>query len=278
MKILVTNDDGYKAPGLQVLVDLLRPLGDLVVVAPKYHQSGMSMAVSMGMKPIAVKQLTDDPRESWWYVDATPSSCVKWALDEIYTDCKPDLLLSGINHGANTASAALYSGTLGAAREAALAGVPAIGVSLDDMSFNADFTPVKELFIPILEKLLENYSTRYGAFYNINFPNLPVGEIKGVKACHQGIQHWLKEFRPYDDGIFRRLGINPLDMGITYMPRREEGESVYMMAGDLVGDEMNTPGADHLELQDGYVSISVHNIDSTDYNELYRLAKIDFGL
>ena len=278
MKILLTNDDGYRAPGLQILVDLMRPLGDLTVVAPKYHQSGMSMAISMGMKPIAVKQLSDAPRESWWYVDGTPASCVKYALDEIYRDSPPDICISGINHGANTASAALYSGTLGGAREAALAGVPAVGVSLDDMSFTADFTVVKELFIPVLQQLMGACSKRFGVYYNINFPNLPASAIKGVSICHQGILHWVREFQPYDYGMFRRLGISPTDMGITYMPKAEEGETVYMMAGVVSDDDRNTGNADHRELEKGYVSISAHTIDSTDYQELECLSKIDFKL
>ncbi|MCQ2174580.1 MAG: 5'/3'-nucleotidase SurE [Bacteroidales bacterium] len=278
MKILLTNDDGYRAPGLQILVDLMRPLGDLTVVAPKYHQSGMSMAISMGMKPIAVKQLSDDPHERWWYVDGTPASCVKYALDELFPDGLPDVCISGINHGANTASAALYSGTLGGAREAALASVPALGVSLDDMSFTADFTVVKEMFLPIFRKLMDNYSGRFGVYYNVNFPNLPASGIKGVSICHQGILHWVKEFQPYDHGMFHRLGISPVDMGITNMPRVEDGEKVYMMAGRISDDDRNTGNADHRQLEKGFISISAHNIDSSDYREIEELSKIDFGI
>lgn len=278
MKILLTNDDGYRAPGLQVLVDLLRPLGDLTIVAPKYHQSGMSMAVSMGMKPIAVKHISDNPHESWWYVDATPASCVKWAVDEIFTETLPDVLVSGINHGANTASAELYSGTLGAAKEAALAGIPAIGVSLDDMSFNCDFSVVKELFVPLFRKLMDNYCRRFGVFYNVNFPAVPASKIEGVSICHQGIQRWIREFTPYDDSIFRRLGISPLDMGLTYMPKAEEGEKVYMMVGDLIDDPHNFEPADHHELAKNRITISAHSLDSTDYAELERLSKIEFEL
>lgn len=276
MNILVTNDDGYRAPGLQVLVDLLRPLGKLTVVAPKYHQSGMSMAVSLGFKPVAIKQISDTPEESWWYVDATPASCVKWALDELYPqDTPPDLVVSGINHGANTASAALYSGTLGACKEAALAGVPAVGVSLDNLSINADFTPVKEGLIDLLKKLKDNYSSRFGAYYNINFPDIPYSQVKGVKLCHQGIEHWEKEFRPYDERMFHMMGINPADLGVTSFPRVEEGEKVYMMAGDLVDDANNVEPSDHHYVTKGYITVTAHNIDTTDYCDLERLSSLN---
>lgn len=278
MKILVTNDDGYNYKGLQVLVEMLRPWGDLVVIGPKYHQSGMSMAVSMGMKPIAVKKLREEPGAEWWYLDATPSSCVKWALDEVYTDGLPDLIVSGINHGANTASAALYSGTLGAAQEGALAGVLSVGVSLDSFDRDADFSVVREHFLSILKGIMDNRSEKFGIYYNVNFPNLPLELIKGVKFARQGTQHWIKEFRPYDYGFFERNGLKPSDLGVAGFPEVEEGEKVYMMVGDLVGDPRNDAFCDNILLEQGYVTITVHNIDSTDYQELSRLSQCGITL
>lgn len=274
MRILVSNDDGYDSKGLQSLVNILRPFGELVVIGPKYHQSGMSMAVSMGLKPIAVKKFCEKPGEEWWYVDATPSSCVKWGLDEVFTDCPPDLVVSGINHGANTASAALYSGTLGAAQEGALAGVTSIGVSLDSFERDADFSTVEKLFPAILQRILDTRSDRFGVYYNVNFPLLPPERIKGIKPARQGIEHWIKEFRPYDKGVFKRLGITPAQMGIAGFPKVEEGEDVYMMVGDLVGDERNDGSCDNVLLDEGWITVSVHNIDSTDYTELERLKTI----
>ena len=131
MEILLTNDDGYKARGLKELVEMMRPYGKLTIVAPKFHQSGMSMAVGLGYKPIAVKELEVSAGQRWWYVDDTPASCVKFALDNIYTDSRPDVIVSGINHGSNYASASLYSATVGAAQEGALAGI----LSLWDPAF-----------------------------------------------------------------------------------------------------------------------------------------------
>ena len=274
MRILVTNDDGYNYKGLKTLVEILRPLGELVVVAPKYHQSGMSMAVSLGFKPLAVKKFYQAEGEQWWYVDATPASCVKWGLDEIFAPGIPDLVVSGINHGANTASAVLYSGTLGAAQEGALAGVLSVGVSLDELSRDPDFSAAKELFPSILQKIIESRSSRFGVYYNVNFPNLPAESIKGVKAARQGIEHWDKEFRPFDGEIFSRLGITPASMGIPGFPEVEPGEQVYMMAGDLTGDSRNTADCDNILLKEGFVTVSAHNIDTTDRAEYLRLQEI----
>ena len=108
MKILVTNDDGYRAKGIKALVEILRPYGEILVVAPKYVQSGTAMGVTMGYKPIAVKKLSEAPGESWYYLDGTPASCVKFGVGDLCPeDCPPDVIVSGINHGGNYATAAL---------------------------------------------------------------------------------------------------------------------------------------------------------------------------
>ena len=276
MRILVTNDDGYLAGGLKALVETLKPYGEVTVIAPKYHQSATSMAVTMGLRPIAVKKLSETPGETWYYVDGTPASCVKYGIDEVFTDTLPDLVVSGINHGANCASAALYSGTLGAAQEAALAGVPAIGVSLDNMSPAADFTVTKRLFPALFEKLLPALSDRFGVYYNINFPDLPEDEIRGVRVTRQGIVHWLKEFEPYDYDIFSKLGTTPQKMGIAKMPEVESGETVYIMKGQLINDPRNSEDADHILLKQGYITVEAHNIITTDTAETARLRALGF--
>ena len=116
MRILITNDDGYQAKGIKVLADIMKEFGEVTVIAPKTHQSGMSMAVSLGFKQIAHKDLG----KGWHYVDATPASCVKFGLNTMFLDNYPDVVVSGINHGSNASTASCYSGTLGAAEEAAL--------------------------------------------------------------------------------------------------------------------------------------------------------------
>ena len=126
MKILITNDDCYTAKGLSVLADILEAYGKITIVAPKKPQSGMSMAVSMGLKPIGVKKIGSTSGLGSWYLDGTPASCIKYGIDNIFWPDTPDLIVSGINHGSNAATAALYSGTIGAAMEAAVNKIPGI--------------------------------------------------------------------------------------------------------------------------------------------------------
>ena len=169
MRILITNDDGYEAKGIKVLADIMSQFGEVTVIAPKKHQSGMSMALSLGFKQIAHKDLGN----GWHYVDATPASCVKFGLNTMFLNDFPDVVVSGINHGSNASVASCYSGTLGAAAEAALNGIPAIGVSLDSLHPDADFSGVSRYFGEIFAKLMDNYPAEYGIYYNVNFSCLP---------------------------------------------------------------------------------------------------------
>lgn len=274
MKILVTNDDGYQAPGIHALVRILRKFGDLVIVAPKQVQSGMGMAVSMGYVPIAVKKVEDKPGEQWWYLDGTPASCVKFGIDNIMFPEKPDLVVSGINHGSNAATAAVYSGTVGAAMEGAINGIPSIAVSLDNFLPSADFSAVEKMLPHILERIIENFSTRFGAVYNINFPNLKAEEIKGVRICNMGKGHWEREYEPYSLELMDELGHHPRMRDLWYINHTEEGESLWVMKGDFVSNEGNAASADHLLLERGYVTITPHNLDNTDYDEFKRLCAI----
>jgi len=278
MKILVTNDDGYKAQGLMSLVRILRPFGDLTVVAPKYHQSGMSMAVTMGYKPIAVKELNskdfgaENPAERWFYLDGTPASCVKYGIDNVMREDKPDIVISGINHGSNAATAAVYSATIGAAMEAAVNGIPAIGVSLDDFNANCDFSAVEKFFPGILNNLLNKLSVCYGEFYNINFPKIPASEIKGIRMGNLGRIHWEDEYIDYDPMAAEKRGYTKYDMGLhCYNPTLEEGEERYMMAGHVVETPGNDEFSDHRLVAAGYIAITSQNIDNTDKAENERL-------
>lgn len=271
MKILLTNDDGYRAKGLKELVSMMKPYGELTVVAPKFHQSGMSMAVGLGYKPIAVKRLGCTDGADWWYVDDAPASCVKFAIDNIFTDSCPDVVISGINHGSNAGTAELYSATIGAAKEAALAGIMSIAVSLNDFSDDADFSTVRNFFPRIFDFLLKYNGKKRGVYYNINVPSINIREVKGIRVCHQGIIHWVREFQDYDWKIFEKKGLKPIDRGIRFFPETEEGEQVYMMVGDAVDDPANTSQADQIKMKEGYISIVAHNIDTSDYEEISRL-------
>ena len=273
MKILITNDDGYYAGGLLSLVKVLRPYGDLTIVAPKCHQSGMSMAVTMGYKPIAVKHLEQKPGEDWWYLDGTPASCIKFGLDNVLYPARPDLVVSGINHGSNAATASIYSGTIGAAMEGAVNGIPAIGVSLDSFRDDADFSAVETILPRILDKLLPTLERRFGVFYNINFPDLPADRIRGVRVTRMGYGHWEHEYQDY--GTFlRERGHTPSEADCRYVAHKEPDEDLYVMAGDFTDNGDNPADADHILLQQGYVVVTPQNIDNTDCAEIERLCAI----
>lgn len=267
MRILITNDDGYEAKGIRVLADIMKKFGEVTVIAPKKHQSGMSMAVSLGFRQIAHKYLGD----GWHYVDATPASCVKFGLNTLFLDNFPDVVVSGINHGSNAATASCYSGTLGAAEEAALNGIPAIGVSLDTLHPDADFSGVQKYFGDIFSKLMADLPKTHGVYYNVNFPDIAADRIKGIRTGYQGLGRWVKEFKEWDVEHYRKFGITPEMLGQSSSPVIEEGEDLYMMVGEFLDDPRNSDDADHRLVNDGYISIVAHNVDCTDYQERARL-------
>ena len=270
MRILITNDDGYQAKGIHTLVEIMKQFGEVTVIAPKKHESGMSMAVSLGFKQIAHKDLGD----GWHYIDATPASCVKFGLNTIFEGNFPDVVVSGINHGSNAATASCYSGTLGAAMEGALNGIPAIGVSLDSFRPDADFSVVSEYFGEIFQKLISNWPSKYGLYYNVNFPDIPASEVKGIRAGVQGMGRWIREFKEWDVCHYQKYGLTPEMLGQSSNPVLEEGEDLYMMVGDFLDDPRNPENADHLLVADGYISVVAHNLDCTDYAEFERLETI----
>ena len=270
MRILITNDDGYQAKGIKVLADIMKKFGDVTVIAPKHHQSGMSMAVSFGFKQIAHKDLGN----GWHYLDATPASCVKFGLNTMFLDYFPDVVVSGINHGSNAASAICYSGTLGAAAEAALNGIPAIGVSLCTLHPDADFGAIEKYFGDIFTKLMADYPENRGVYYNVNFPYIPADQIKGVRTGIQGLGRWIKEFTEWDTDYYAKYGITPEMLGQKSIPTVEEGEELYMMVGEFEDDPRNPENADHRLVEEGYISVVAHNIDCTDYKETERLNTI----
>ena len=272
MNILITNDDGYKAKGIHVLSEIMCQFGNVTVIAPKKHQSGMGMAVSLGLKQIAYKELPDEKTGKWSYLDATPASCVKFGLNVPFLDKFPDVVVSGINHGSNAATAACYSGTLGAAAEAALNGIPAIGVSLDTLNPDADFSAVRQFFPDIFRSLMSSFTTaRQGVYFNVNFPDIPPDKIKGIRVGHQGMGRWVREFRDWDPSIYKRYGITPESLGQASVPETEPGEKLYMMVGDFSDAPENDWRADHRLMETGYISIVADNIDATDYSEKEHL-------
>lgn len=271
MNILLTNDDGYRAAGIHVLAEIMSQFGDVTVIAPKKHQSGMGMAVSLGFKQVAYKELPEEGPGTWSYLDATPASCIKYGLNFQFLENKPDVIVSGINHGSNAASASCYSGTLGAAQEGALNGILSIGVSLDSLRPDADFSAVRTYFPDIFTRLVASKPDKYGLYYNVNFPDIPVPEIKGVRIANQGKGVWVREFREWDPERLHHHGITPEMLGQSSEACVEPGEKLYMMVGDFQDDPCNTDRADHHLMAGGYISVCPCHIDSTDYGEMERL-------
>lgn len=179
--ILISNDDGITSKGIRTLVEIMSEIGEVVVVAPDSPQSGMGHAITIGntLRLDASQQFADLGVEAY-QCSGTPADCVKLAKHHVLHDRRPDLVVSGINHGSNTSVSVLYSGTMSAAIEAALEGLPAIGFSLCDYSHNAEFSHVRSWIKEITLKALAN-GIGEGITLNVNFPPYKAGVIKGVK-------------------------------------------------------------------------------------------------
>ncbi|MCR4844808.1 MAG: 5'/3'-nucleotidase SurE [Bacteroidales bacterium] len=269
MRILISNDDGYKAAGIHVLARVMAKFGDVTVVAPKFHQSAMSIAVSLGVKQLAYKELPEEGPGNWSYLDATPASCIKFGLQYKYENRNPDLVVAGINHGSNASTGANYSATLGAVEEAAINGIRGIGVSITSHRADADLSAVEQMLPGIIRDLLAKWpENRPGLYFNINFPDAPLELIKGVKWARQGHGHWIKEFEEWDERRLVELGLTDVFLWQHYRVELEPGEKAYFMKGEFVNDDNDPALADHLLVKDGWVTITPCVADLTDYTVL----------
>ena len=190
--ILVTNDDGINAPGIRTLISIMNTLGDVVVVAPDSPQSGMGHAITLNSTLYAEQVFIDDGPQKEYSCSGTPADCVKIAIREIL-DRTPDLCVSGINHGSNSSINVIYSGTMSAAIEAGIEGIPAIGFSLCDYSWEADFSPAEEGVKKIVAEALENGIPK-GVVLNVNIPKVDKAGLKGIKVCRQARANWKEKF------------------------------------------------------------------------------------
>ncbi len=248
--IFITNDDGYRSGGIAALIELARPYGNIVVVAPEEGQSGMSSALTI-KTPIRLRKVQQEDGLTIYACSGTPVDCVKLAMSQVF-ERKPDLLLSGINHGSNTAASVIYSGTLGATAEGALYDIPSIGFSLNDHSSTADFTACIPYGRIIIDRALAHPFAKH-TFVNVNFPRLPYNEIKGIKLCRQNRGAWVEEFEKRID---------------------PHGNDYYWMTGLFQNHEKEAGDADENAIQDGYIAIVPHQIDMTNYKELERLKEV----
>ena len=188
--ILVVNDDGITAPGIRALMDVMAELGKVVVVAPDSPQSGMGHAITIG-SPLRLDQVEIYDGIESYRCSGTPVDCVKLAVNKVFKGKKPDLCVSGINHGLNNSINILYSGTMSAAVEGAIESIPSIGFSLDDYTLQADFSHCRKYVKEIAQQVLQN-GLPPATLLNVNFPNTP--HIKGVKICRQANAKWAEEF------------------------------------------------------------------------------------
>jgi len=178
--ILLTNDDSIKAPGLRILIECVRSLGEVVVVAPDRPQSGTAHAVTVNV-PLRLELINREQSFTEYSCSGTPADCVKLAF-KVVLNRRPDFIFSGINHGSNASINIIYSGTMAAVLEGAMAGVPSVGFSLDNYSVQADFTPARSFVSKIASKVIEK-GLPAGISLNVNLPS--VKKIHGIKVCRQ---------------------------------------------------------------------------------------------
>jgi 5'-nucleotidase len=238
--ILVTNDDGITAPGIRNLIEAVKDLGKVVVVAPDKPQSGMGHAITIGV-PLRLNKVNVFEDIEAYQCTGTPVDCVKLAVDKILHH-KPDICISGINHGANHSINVIYSGTMSAAVEAAIESIPAIGFSLLDYSLEADFTAARKYARIIVKQLLESTPDKHTVL-NVNFPIARVEDVKGIKICRQA-------YAKYEEDFMERID-----------PR---GRKYYWLTGEFVNFDEGTD-TDVWALANNYVSLVPIQFDLTHY-------------
>lgn len=251
--ILITNDDGYDAPGIRHLIDFVKDFGELLIVAPEHPQSGMGHAVTIAT-PLRLRKICEDEAYTEYACNGTPADTVKLALDKVCRK-RPDIILSGINHGTNASVNVIYSGTMGAAIEGALAGIPSIGFSLDDFSRYADFFPSKKFVQKIVSTILEK-KIKNGICLNVNIPLATEKELKGIKICRQSKANWIEEYE-------ERLDPN--------------GRKYYWLTGKFNIDDKGAD-TDIFALKDKYISVVPVTLDFTSYNHKEELQKLSFDV
>lgn len=248
--ILISNDDGISAPGLVYLVNLLKKIGKIVVVAPSKGRSGQSHAVTIEA-PIFLEKTNHFGKDIESYVcSGTPVDCVKIALNEVLKE-KPDLCICGINHGNNAAVNVMYSGTMSAAVEGAMKGIPSIGFSIFDYSWNCDFSGVDDWVLKITKKTLKK-ELPWGITLNVNFPKKKQESYKGILICRQAKSYWQEIFEKRKRPSFDK--------------------NYYWLDGDFknLDDKKNT---DIQALKENYISIVPVDWDFTNEKLLKTLKK-----
>jgi 5'-nucleotidase len=250
--ILVTNDDGISAPGIRALIEVMAEIGEVVVVAPDSPQSAMGHAITINSTLHLNKISKENASIVEYSCSGTPVDCVKLAVNEILKQ-KPQLCVSGVNHGSNSSINVIYSGTMSAAVEAGIEGIPAIGFSLLDYNWNADFETIKPFIKKIALEVLKNKLPN-SVVLNVNFPKLKQDQIKGIKVCRQAKAIWMEKF----------------DKRQT-----PQGKDYYWLTGEFVNQD-NGEDTDEWALANGYISIVPVQFDLTAHHAISQLNTWDF--
>ncbi|MEX0813758.1 MAG: 5'/3'-nucleotidase SurE [Chitinophagales bacterium] len=244
--ILVTNDDGITSPGIKALVEAVKGLGNILVVAPDKPQSGMGHAITIE-NPLRLEKVDIFDGIEAYSCSGTPVDCVKLAKDKLLHK-NPDLCVSGINHGSNSSINVIYSGTMSAAMEAAIEGIPAVGFSLCDYNYHADFSLSKEVAATVSKELLEK-GMPTGTLLNVNVPRVSLENFKGYKICRQANAKWQEE---YDERIDTR------------------NKKYYWLSGEFVNFDRGED-TDEWALRNNYVSVVPVQFDLTAHHAIADL-------
>lgn len=249
--ILISNDDGYRAKGINCLVDMVRDLGDVLVCAPEGARSGNATAFS-AVAPLRLVLRTEEEGLKVWSCNGTPVDCVKLALNQFCSDRMPDIVIGGINHGDNASVNTHYSGTMGVALEGCMKYLPSVAFSLCDYNEDADFSPLRTLVRLITRKVLEEGLPK-GVCLNVNFPKEP---FKGVRVCRMAHGTW------YDECV---------------KERHPRGYDYFWMVGKYRNDEPEAEDTDNWALTHGYVAITPTRMDVTHYEMMRQMNSWDFN-
>ncbi len=246
--ILISNDDGVNAPGIYHLADCVREFGDVYVVAPDGPQSGQASAITVG-RGLRVTEHPDYNGVKVFSVNGSPVDCVKIAMHAIVPR-KPDFVFTGVNHGPNAGNSIIYSGTMGAAFEGCMLGIPSVGFSLITHDLGADFTPTTAYIKQIAAKVIAD-GLPYGVCLNVNFP--VCNEIKGLKVVKAAMGHWIEEYLDYTD---------------------PNGKPFYMLTGRYQADNPDDPETDLYWLDRGYGTIVPARTDQTAHDLIPSFASL----
>ena len=246
--ILVTNDDGILAPGIRHLIKLMSNLGEVVVVAPVTPQSGMGHAITIAT-PLRIESVIIDGKQMEYSCSGTPVDCVKLAVSKILHG-KPDLLVSGINHGSNSSINVIYSGTMSAAVEGAIEDIPSIGFSMINNSYDVDFSHSDNYMLEIARKVLKD-GLPPKTCLNVNVPK--TDKIKGVKVCRQAHAYWADDYDTRVDPHHK-----------TY----------YWLTGVFVNKDEGSD-TDEWALKNGYISVVPVQYDFTAHNVINELKDLE---